>query len=79
MDDHDDNACVVGREEDMLSQDACLCCYDLNATLVDPEGHDEVRVDQSELVVSIRRDVVQLRSAAATGCQSCSFMVKALE
>ena len=60
-------------------QSVCPCCFNLDALLADADGNDDVRIDQSELVVTIRRDDKQMRDTADGGCESCRFMLKAME
>ncbi|KAH7174602.1 heterokaryon incompatibility protein-domain-containing protein [Fusarium flagelliforme] len=80
MDNHESHIKKLGGEGDEGElQSVCPCCFNLNALLVDEDDNDDVRIDQSELVVSIRRDDEQMRHAADGGCESCRFMLKAME
>ncbi|GKU20777.1 unnamed protein product [Fusarium langsethiae] len=65
-------------EESQRLQAVCSCCFDLNASLVD-SASDDVRLDQSELVISVLRNAAQLRDAATNSCESCAVMINALE
>ena len=68
-----------GESDEGDLQSVCPCCFNLDALLADADGNDDVRIDQSELVVTIRRDDKQMRDTADGGCESCRFMLKAME
>lgn len=60
-------------------QASCACCFDLDPVLVSPGVSNDVVVDQRELVVLVRREIEQFKSAAEVGCDACSFILKTLE
>ncbi|KAG8672780.1 hypothetical protein FPOAC1_006068 [Fusarium poae] len=79
MDDHENHTSKVDEVKHAeYSRAVCPSCFDLNAALIDPAS-DDVKLDQNEFVLSIRRNDAQLRRAAASGCESCAVMIKALE
>lgn len=80
MDNHESHIKrLEGEGDEGELQSVCPCCFNLDALLVDGDDNDDVRIDQSELVVSIRRDDQQMRHTADGGCESCRFMLKAME
>ncbi|CAJ0543111.1 Ff.00g004150.m01.CDS01 [Fusarium sp. VM40] len=60
-------------------QASCACCFDLDPVLVSPGVSNDVVVDQRELVVLVRREIEQFKTAAEVGCDACSFILKTLE
>ncbi|KAL6916500.1 hypothetical protein FSST1_007995 [Fusarium sambucinum] len=79
MDNHENHASRLEEGKDTeYSPAVCSCCFGLNAALIDPAS-DDVKLDQNEFVLSIRRNDAQLRRAASRGCESCVVMIKALE
>jgi hypothetical protein len=51
----------------------------LDPVLVSPRVPNDVIVKQRELVVLVRREIEQLKSAAEVGCDACTFILKTLE
>jgi hypothetical protein len=62
----------------VMSHEHCPCCFNFDSELVAPGSNNDVRVDSKELVVLVLRDIVQFESAAISGCDCCTFIVKAL-
>jgi hypothetical protein len=61
-----------------MAHEPCPCCFNFDPDFVAPRSNNDVRVDSKELVVLVLRDIVQFESAASSGCDCCSFIVKTL-